>query len=79
MGGYFGHNGHIPMEYQLPNSKITTTFSIVNLEQDVIKKKNQKIGRGIIPDIYKVQTLEEFINNEDDTIKFTLRLIGKKK
>lgn len=79
MGGYFGHNGHIPMEYQLPNSKITTTFSIVNLEQDVIKKKNQKFGRGVIPDIYKAQTLEEFINNEDDTIKFTLRLIGKKK
>lgn len=79
MGGYFGHNGHIPIEYQLPNSKITTMFSIVNLEQDVIKKKNQKFGRGVIPDIYKSQTLEEFINNEDDTIKFTLRIIGRKK
>ncbi len=78
MGGYFGHNGHTPVEYQLPNSKIITKFSIVNLEQDVIEKKNQKYGRGIIPDIYKTQTLSEFIKNQDDTIEFVIRKIEEK-
>jgi hypothetical protein len=78
MGGYFGHNGHTPVDYQLPNSKIITTFSIVNLEQDVVDKKNQKYGRGIIPDLYKIQTLEEFIKNEDNIIQFTLKKIEEK-
>jgi len=35
MGGYYKHNGHRPVSYVLPNSEITTTFSIVNLDQDV--------------------------------------------
>jgi Peptidase family S41 len=77
MGGYFGHNGHTPVAYQLPNSKIITGFSIVNLEQDVIEKKNQKFGRGIIPDIYKTQTLSEFIKNQDNIIEFTINTIEK--
>ena len=78
MGGYFGHNGHTPVEYQLPNTKLITQFSIVNLEQDVVEKENQIIGRGIIPDIYKTQTLEEFIKNEDNLIEFTIKMILKK-
>ena len=78
MGGYFGHNGHTPVDYQLPNSKIITSFSIVNLEQDVVDKKNQKYGSGIIPDIYKTQTLDEFIKNEDSTLEFTVKKIETK-
>jgi hypothetical protein len=78
MGGYFGHNGHTPLDYQLPNSKIITTFSIVNLEQDVVEKENQKYDRGIIPNIYKIQTLEEFIKNKDNTIPFVIQLIEEK-
>ena len=78
MGGYFGHNGHTPVEYQLPNTKLITQFSIVNLEQDVVEKENQKNGRGIIPDIYKTQTLEEFIKNEDNLIEFTMKTILKR-
>ena len=78
MGGYFGHNGHTPVEYELPNSKIITKFSIVNLEQDVENRINQKKGRGIIPDIYKTQTLEQFIKNEDDVIEFTIKKIQEK-
>lgn len=78
MGGYFGHNGHTPVEYELPNTKIITQFSIVNLEQDVAEKANQKIGRGVIPDIYKTQNLEEFIKNECNLIRFTTETILKK-
>ena len=42
MGGYYGHNGHTPLAYKLPKSKISTFFSVVNLEQDVPKKIKSK-------------------------------------
>ena len=50
MGGYYGHNGHTPLGYILPKSKMETFFSVVNLEQDIPKKPNQIYDRGIIPD-----------------------------
>ncbi|MFD1603112.1 S41 family peptidase [Flavobacterium artemisiae] len=75
MGGYFGHNGHTPIEYELPNTKIKTQFSIVNLEQDVPKKANQIFARGIIPDHEVKQTLEDFMQNKDTQFEYTLKLI----
>ncbi|MDP5200142.1 S41 family peptidase [Flavobacterium sp. DG2-3] len=77
MGGYFGHNGHTPIEYELPNTKIKTQFSIVNLEQDVPKKTNQIFGRGVIPDHEISQTLEDFMQNRDTQFEYTLKLIEK--
>ncbi|WP_119789687.1 S41 family peptidase [Flavobacterium anhuiense] len=78
MGGYFGHNGHTPIEYELPNTKIKTQFSIVNLEQDVPKKLNQIFGRGIIPDYEVKQTFEDFMKNRDTQLEYTLKLIEQK-
>ena len=78
MGGYYGHNGHTPLEYKLPKSKIIIQFSVVNLEQDVPKKENQKYDRGIIPDYYITQTFSDFLNNIDTQMNFTLELIKKK-
>ncbi|WP_343614314.1 S41 family peptidase [Flavobacterium sp.] len=78
MGGYFGHNGHTPIEYELPNTKIKTQFSIVNLEQDVPQKTNQVFGRGIIPDHEISQTFEDFMQNKDTQFEYTLKLIDKK-
>lgn len=75
MGGYYGHNGHTPVEYELPNTKIKTQFSIVNLEQDVPKKTNQIFGRGIIPDREVSQTFEDFMQNKDTQFDYTLKLI----
>lgn len=75
MGGYYGHNGHTPLEYKLPKSKIVTQFSIVNLEQDVPKKSNQFYNRGIIPDIEINQTYDDFINNKDTQLNYTIKLI----
>lgn len=75
MGGYFGHNGHTPIEYELPNTKIKTQFSIVNLEQDVPQKANQVFGRGIIPDHEISQTFEDFMQNKDTQFEHTLKLI----
>ncbi|MGY6561208.1 MAG: S41 family peptidase [Luteibaculaceae bacterium] len=78
MGGYYGHNGHTSLSYKLPNSKIIITFSVVNLEQDVPKKENQKFDRGIIPDYEVTQTFDDFINNKDSQLNFTIELIRKK-
>jgi len=79
MGSYYGHNGHTPLEYKLPKSKIIIQFSVVNLEQDVPKKENQKYDRGIIPDHYITQTFSDFLNNTDTQMNFTLELIKKNK
>jgi C-terminal processing protease CtpA/Prc len=77
MGGYYGHNGHYPFGYVLPKSKLFTGFSLDNIEQDVPEKSNQIQGRGIIPDYDVSQTLEDFLNNEDTQMKYTLKLIEK--
>ena len=79
MGGYYGHNGHTSLEYKLPKSKIVMTFSVVNLEQDVPKKENQKYDRGIIPDYEITQTFDDFINNIDTQLNYTIELIQKHK
>jgi len=78
MGGYYGHNGHTPIEYELPNTKIKTQFSLVNLEQDVPKKPNQMFGRGVIPDYKVSQTFDDFIKNRDAQMEYVLKLIEKK-
>lgn len=77
MGGYYGHNGHTPLDYKLPKSKIEFYFSIVNLEQDVPEKSNQFYNRGILPDYNVPQSFEDFLNHEDTQMKFTLDLINK--
>ena len=75
MGGYYGHNGHSPLSYKLPKSKIVLTFSVVNLEQDVPKKVNQKYDRGIIPDYEITQTFDDYLINADTQMNFTMKLI----
>ncbi len=79
MGGYYGHNGHSPLSYKLPESKIVMTFSVVNLEQDVPRKNNQKQYSGIIPDYEITQTFYDFIKNIDTQMNFTLNLVEKHK
>lgn len=77
-GGYYGHNGHAPISYTLPKSKLKTTFFIVNLVQDVPKKDNQPIGSGVMPDYEVTQSYQDFIKNEDTQLKYVLELIEKK-
>lgn len=78
-GGYYGHNGHFPVEYVLPNSKITTRFSIVHVTQDAPNKTSQPIGRGIIPDHQVYQSFDDFMHNEDTQLKYVLKLIENSK
>lgn len=77
-GGYYGHNGHTPMGYVLPKSKIVTEFFVENIEQDVPSKENQLYNRGIIPDYDIPQTVDDFLNNKDTQMEFVLKLIEKK-
>jgi C-terminal processing protease CtpA/Prc len=79
MGGYYGHNGHTPLGYILPNSKIETFFSVVNLEQDVPKKTNQIYNRGVIPDYNVAQTYDDYINHKDTQMNFVIDLIKNNK
>lgn len=74
-GGYYGHNGHFPVEYVLPNSKITTRFSIVHVTQDAPQKSMQPVGRGIMPDHQVTQSYADFIRQEDTQMKYVLKLI----
>jgi hypothetical protein len=66
------------LSYKLPKSKIVLTFSVVNLEQDVPKKENQKYGSGIIPNYEITQTFDDFLKNIDTQLNFTLELLLKK-
>jgi hypothetical protein len=76
-GGYYGHNGHIPFVYELPNSKILTKFSIVNVVQDAPPQPNQPPGRGVMPDHEVWQTFEDFMQQRDTQMEFVLQLITK--
>lgn len=75
VGGYYVHNGHSPLVYELPNSKIKTQFSIVNLVQDAPKKDNQPEGHGIIPDHEVWPSLDDFFQQKDTQMEFILKLI----
>ncbi len=75
MGGYYGHNGHSALNYKLPKSKLEFSFSVVNLEQDVVKKSNQFYNRGIIPDYNVSQSFEDYLNHKDVQMEFVLDLI----
>ncbi len=77
MGCYYGHNGHTPISYKLPRSKLEISFSVVNLKQDVPLKSNQKHERGIIPDYNIPQTFEDYLNQNDTQMDFALDLIKK--
>jgi len=77
VGGYYEHNGHIPVEYELPGSKIRTRFSIVCVSQDVSENPKQPKGRGVIPDYVVSQSYDDYINRRDTQMEFVLALIRK--
>lgn len=75
LGGYYGHTGHIPVTYKLPNTELLLTFSIVDLEQDVRKISDQKYGDGIKPDYNIVPTIEDYLKNKNTVLDFAKQLI----
>lgn len=75
MGGYYGHTGHTPVEYQLPATGIRVKFSIVDLDQDVRQRRRFPPGRGVLPDYPVSQSLADFVANEDAVLRAALLLI----
>ncbi|WPO89182.1 S41 family peptidase [Chryseobacterium sp. HR92] len=69
VGGYYEHNGHLPLVYELPNTGIQTGFSIVHVIQDAQNLPDQKRGQGIIPHIQVQQTNQEFLDQTDVYLK----------
>lgn len=78
VGGYYGHNGHMPVVYELPHSRIKTKFSIVYVVQDAPPKSDQPEGRGIIPDHEVWPTFDDFMQKRDTQMEFVLKLIREK-
>ncbi|TSJ41597.1 S41 family peptidase [Fluviicola chungangensis] len=77
LGGYYGHTGHISVSYQLPETGLLLTFSIVDLEQDVQELPDQKKGEGIKPDFTVEQTIEEYLEGRDMVLEFARNLIHR--
>lgn len=75
-GGYYVHNGHTPLVYELPNSKIKTQFSIVHVVQDAPKMDDQPDGQGILPDYEVWPTLEDYMKQKDTQMEFVMKLVG---
>ncbi|UKB77834.1 S41 family peptidase [Chryseobacterium sp. MEBOG07] len=69
VGGYYEHNGHLPLVYELPNTGIQTGFSIVHVIQDAQDLPDQKRGQGIIPHIKVQETDQEFLDQTDVYLK----------
>ncbi|WP_250254258.1 S41 family peptidase [Chryseobacterium sp. Marseille-Q3244] len=74
VGGYYEHNGHLPLVYELPNTGIQTGFSIVHVIQDAQNLPDQKKGQGIIPHYEIRTTLQEFLDQSDVYLKKVLEL-----
>nr|WP_315034762.1 S41 family peptidase [uncultured Chryseobacterium sp.] len=69
VGGYYEHNGHFPLLYELPNTGLQTGFSIVHVIQDAQNLPDQKKGQGIIPHIQIQETNQEFLDQTDVYLK----------
>ena len=77
LGGYYGHTGHIPVSYELPNSNFVLSFSIVDLKQDVVPLPDQHKGRGIMPDIPMHLSYDDFITQKDGVMARVLEYINQ--
>ncbi|WET49744.1 S41 family peptidase [Chryseobacterium indologenes] len=74
VGGYYEHNGHLPLVYELPNTGIQTGFSIVHVIQDAQNLPDQKKGQGIIPHHEIKLTDQEFLDQSDVYLKRALEI-----
>lgn len=77
LGGYYGHTGHIPVTYELPNSKMELSFSIVDLRQDVRELPDEKPMDGVVPDIRIIQSLDDYLENRDVQLIEAIRYVQK--
>lgn len=79
MGGYYGHTGHTPVEYELPATKVRIKFSIIALEQDVRHRHRFLRGRGVLPDVEVTPDLGDFLRNEDAVLRAARQLVRQRR
>lgn len=75
VGGYYEHNGHISLVYELPNSELKTKFSIVYVVHDAPELPDQPEGRGILPHYEVWPKLDDFLQQKDTQMEFVLKHI----
>jgi hypothetical protein len=73
-GGYYGTTGGNFKNLNTPNTKTRLHIPVIRFMTNV---SGQPVGTGLLPDYHVTQTYEDFINNHDTEIEFTLKLIQK--
>lgn len=68
-GGYYRHTGSIPLIYELPNSLIPFSISIVINEQDVDQQLVPQ-GSGTRPHFEVYPTIKDYVNDRDTVLEF---------
>lgn len=74
-GGYYGNTSGYSEELTLPHSKIMVDIPSLQFEMNV--KETIPFGRGVIPHYQVIPTFEQYVNNENAALNFTLNLIMK--
>lgn len=75
-GGYYNVNGGELPELKLPHTGIK--FQIPMRKYELAVEKLLPKGSGTIPDFYVPMSIQDFLNNQDTELKFTLKLINEK-
>lgn len=77
-GGWYGNNGIIIPDIELPNTKIRVRlplFRLLQFEHDKVPKK----GTGVIPDIYCGPSLDALIHRVDNKMELVIKMIRSNK
>lgn len=76
-GGYYGNNSYWGNVLILPNTKIELEFYFMKI-QSAVKGSKSPYGRGIFPDYEVIPTIDDYINNSDNVLNYTINLIKEK-
>ena len=76
-GGYLGNTSGYSQELVLPNSKIEISIPALKFEMNV--KPKLPFGSGVKPHYEVIPTFEQYINGENESLKYILEELQKKK
>jgi hypothetical protein len=72
-GGYFGNTSGYGRELILPNSKIRIKIPALQFIMNVAPKL--PFGRGVIPHYEVIPTIEQYLNQENASLKYILEAL----
>ena len=76
-GGYYGNTSGYSQDLTLPNSKITIEIPALQFVMNVEPKL--PFGSGVKPHYQVIPTINQYINNENICLEYTLTIINEKK